>query len=187
MKKTLLLSLLIVLIISCNNLSNKKIVGSKTQENFISFVFKNYPLSSKNKIDELEQNKIFDKKLKQYVYDSLQNIDGFLMKIKKIDLQQLDNEKRIQVVLVDYKSHLLDVDYYASNSISSNKENSTSVLYRNFIDKKLNDYVFVYGKLDTMYTFYGGFNEKAYKIDIDSTILVEKPKLISQKNKEHFY
>lgn len=186
MKRILIVSILSIFL-SCTNSSVKNIKGSEKQERFIQFVFRNYPLTSDNEIQKVEKNKIFNKKLQKYVYDSLQNIDGFLMKIKKINLQQFTSEKHIEVVLIDYKDHLLNIDYHAKNIITKNTADSTSILYKFFIDKKLNDYVFVYAKLDTVSTFYKGFQWENYKINIDSVLKVENPNLIKDKNEKIFH
>jgi hypothetical protein len=172
--------------ISCEN-DKVYLKGSKTQEHFINFVYKEYPFGVVNDIQKSEKEKIFNKKIKQYVYDSLKNIDGFLMKIKKINLQQFKYNKQIDIILVDYQNHLLDVDYHDTNVIRKNDKDSLSVLYRCFIDKKLNDYVFVYGKLDTILTFYKGFQKEDYKINIDSVQLVNSININNGKRDEIYH
>lgn len=175
------------LFFSCNNTTEKVIKGPESQETFIGFIYKNYPLTYKNAIQKDEKNREFNEKLRKYVYDSLKHIDGYLMKIKEINLQQLESGRKIEVVLVDYREHLLNIEYHDANLISEKESDSVSVLYRYFINQTVNDFVFVYGTLDTISTFYRHFKMEDYKIDIDSVQSVENTSLIYDKNDKFFY
>ncbi|WP_370407966.1 hypothetical protein [Tenacibaculum dicentrarchi] len=182
----ILLLLIVVLFTGCKK-QVQYIRGSETQENFISFVYQKYPLFSKNEIQKSEIEKVFTADMKKYISDSLTNIDGFLMKIKRIDFHQFNHEKQIKVVLTDYRKHLLDIDYHDFNRIDETEKDETSALYKSFIDKKVNDYVFVYGKLDKVLTLKKPFQKEDYKINIDSVRLVKNIKLIYERRKKIYY